>query len=89
MPGTIGAIVWLSRNQAAVERIRHGLVLTCVGDSGPLTYKKSRRGDADIRSGDDANAARFGAAGAAGFFRRRATTSGNSARRGLTSRSAA
>jgi aminopeptidase-like protein len=48
MPGTIGAIVWLSRNQAAAERIRHGLVLTCVGDAGPITYKKSRRGDADI-----------------------------------------
>ncbi len=29
-------------------RIRHGLVAACVGDAGPLTYKKSRRGDAEI-----------------------------------------
>ena len=29
-------------------RIRHGLVLACVGDPGPSTYKRSRRGDAEI-----------------------------------------
>lgn len=61
-PGTIGAIAWLARNEAAVGRIRNGLVLSCVGDSGPSTYKKSRRGDAEIdtaavhvleQSGDD------------------------------------
>jgi aminopeptidase-like protein len=48
IPGTIGSITWLSCNEDKVERIRHGLVLTCVGDAGALTYKKSRRGDADI-----------------------------------------
>lgn len=48
IPGTIGAITWLARNEAAVERIRHGLVLTCIGDPGPITYKRSRRGDAPI-----------------------------------------
>jgi aminopeptidase-like protein len=48
LPGTIGPIVWLARNEALVPRIRHGLVLVCLGDSGPLTYKKSRRGDAVI-----------------------------------------
>lgn len=48
LPGTIGAITWLSRNQAAAERIRHGLVLTCIGDRGNFHYKKSRRGDAEI-----------------------------------------
>jgi aminopeptidase-like protein len=47
-PGTIGAIVWLSRNQHLVSRIAHGLVLSCVGDRGGPTYKKSRRGDAAI-----------------------------------------
>jgi aminopeptidase-like protein len=31
-----------------VFRIRHGLVLACVGDGGKITYKKSRRGDAEI-----------------------------------------
>lgn len=48
IPGTIGAITWLARNQEAVGRIRHGLVLTCVGDAGGFHYKKSRRGDTEI-----------------------------------------
>lgn len=47
-PTTIGAITWLARNEASVERIRHGLVLASLGDRGPFTYKRSRRGDADI-----------------------------------------
>jgi aminopeptidase-like protein len=62
VPGTIGAIVWLSRNRETVARIEHGLVLTGVGDGGRPTYKRSRRGNADIdravehvlrHSGDD------------------------------------
>ena len=48
VPGTIGAITWLARNENRVERIKAGLVLTCVGDRGAFTYKKSRRGDACI-----------------------------------------
>ena len=48
IPGTIGAIAWLARNQVEAARIRHGLVLTCVGDPGAFHYKKSRRGDAEI-----------------------------------------
>ncbi|CAL9672878.1 Putative polysaccharide biosynthesis protein with aminopeptidase-like domain protein [Streptomyces sp. enrichment culture] len=47
-PGTIGAITWLARNRERVERVRHGLVLACAGDPGGLTYKQSRRGDAEI-----------------------------------------
>ncbi|MEU8746138.1 DUF4910 domain-containing protein [Streptomyces parvulus] len=47
-PGTIGAITWLARNAERVELVRHGLVLACAGDRGDLTYKRSRRGDADI-----------------------------------------
>lgn len=47
-PGTIGAIAWLARNEQAASRIRHGLVISCVGDGGGPTYKKSRRGDAMI-----------------------------------------
>ncbi len=47
-PGTIGAICWLASNRDTVCRIRHGLVLTCIGDSGGFHYKKSRRGDAEI-----------------------------------------
>jgi aminopeptidase-like protein len=48
IPGTIGSITWLARNEDRVGRIRHGLVLACVGDSGGLTWKRSRRGDAEI-----------------------------------------
>ena len=48
IPGTIGSITWLARNEAVVPQIRHGLVLTCVGDAGNVTYKRSRRGDAEI-----------------------------------------
>lgn len=43
VPGTIGSIVWLARNEANVDRIRHGLVLTGLGDAGALVYKQSRR----------------------------------------------
>ncbi len=48
IPGTIGAITWLAQNRASAERIRHGLVLTCIGDAGAFHYKKSRRGTAEI-----------------------------------------
>lgn len=48
VPGTIGSITWLARNQDRLDRIRHGLVLTGLGDRGPLTYKRSRRGDAPV-----------------------------------------
>ncbi len=48
IPATIGAITWLARNRGRVAGIRHGLVLAGVGDRGPATYKRSRRGDAEI-----------------------------------------
>jgi aminopeptidase-like protein len=48
VPGTIGAITWLSRNEATASRVKHGLVVANVGDSGKMHYKKSRRGDAEI-----------------------------------------
>ncbi|RXF70928.1 DUF4910 domain-containing protein [Hansschlegelia zhihuaiae] len=44
MPGTIGAVAWLHQNRDARARIHHGLVLTCLGDPGPPTYKRSRQG---------------------------------------------
>jgi aminopeptidase-like protein len=47
-PATIGAITWLAQNRDRVERIRHGLVLTLLGDRGKVTYKRSRRGDAPV-----------------------------------------
>ena len=48
IPGTIGAITWLSLNEASVEKIKHGLVIAGVGNPGGITYKRSRRGDAEI-----------------------------------------
>ncbi|BFU93479.1 MAG: dTDP-4-dehydrorhamnose 3,5-epimerase (fragment) [Nitrospira sp.] len=48
IPGAIGSIAWLAKNEALASRIKHGLVVTGVGDSGTFHYKKSRRGDAVI-----------------------------------------
>jgi aminopeptidase-like protein len=47
-PGTIGAIAWLHANKSQVHRVSHGLVLTCLGDDNPPTYKRSRQGTARI-----------------------------------------
>lgn len=46
IPGTIGSITWLAGHEAEARRVRHGLVLSCLGDRGPSTYKRSRRGTA-------------------------------------------
>jgi aminopeptidase-like protein len=48
IPGTIGSITWLCVNERQVCRIKHGLVVACVGDPGKSTYKKSRQGDAEV-----------------------------------------
>ena len=62
IPGTIGSITWLSLNEHTVTKIKHGLIVACVGDPGKMHYKKTRRGDAEIdravihvlrHSGDD------------------------------------
>jgi aminopeptidase-like protein len=47
-PATIGSITWLSLNESRLSRIKHGLVAAVLGDPGPLTYKKSRFGNAEI-----------------------------------------
>ena len=48
IPGTIGSITWLSLNEAKLSSIKYGLVLSCLGDRGGLTYKRSRRGDCEV-----------------------------------------
>ena len=63
-PGTIGSLCWLKRNESRLGRIRHGLVLGLLGDSGALTYKRSRRGNAAIDS-----VAEYALAGVAGGSR--------------------
>ena len=47
-PGTIGSITWLSRNEAHLPNIKHGLIVALVGDAGGFTLKKTRQGDAPI-----------------------------------------
>lgn len=47
-PSTIGSITWLALNEKKVNKIKHGLILTGMGDSGNFTYKKSRQGDTQI-----------------------------------------
>ena len=48
IPGTIGSITWLNQNEDNVHKIKHGLVLTLLGDPSDFTYKRSRQGNADI-----------------------------------------
>jgi aminopeptidase-like protein len=48
IPGTIGSITWLALHESQVSSIKHGIVISGVGDRGDFTYKKSRRGDAEI-----------------------------------------
>lgn len=46
-PETIGSILYLSLHGEELRRSLHsGYVITCAGDAGPYTYKRSRRGDA-------------------------------------------
>ena len=68
VPETIGAITWLSQNESNLKKIKHGLVAYCVGDPGNSSYKKSRKGNAEIdqvvmevlkNSGDEYNVVDF------------------------------
>ena len=81
IPGTIGSITWLARNEERASRIRHGLVVTCVGDPGPFTYKREPAGRRGDRSGGRARP-RDTREGPTRFatFRPMDTTSGSSAR---------
>ncbi|MET0597081.1 MAG: DUF4910 domain-containing protein [Mesorhizobium sp.] len=47
-PGTIGSLAWLAANESGLDRISHGLVVSCVGDGGGPNYKRSRRGNSTI-----------------------------------------
>jgi aminopeptidase-like protein len=47
-PTTIGSITWLALNEKQLSRIKHGLVVSNVGDPGRSVYKRSRQGNAAI-----------------------------------------
>jgi len=42
IPETIGAIVWIKKNIDKLKSIKYGLTITCVGDKGDFTYKKTK-----------------------------------------------
>jgi aminopeptidase-like protein len=48
IPGTIGSITWLAKNEARAATIKHGLVVAGVGKAGCFHYKRSRQGKAEI-----------------------------------------
>jgi aminopeptidase-like protein len=45
VPETIGPLAYLSNNGELIENIFGGYVITCAGDKGNMTYKKSIYGD--------------------------------------------
>ena len=47
-PATIGSITWLAGHADAARALRGGLVIGLLGDPGALTYKRSRRGNAEV-----------------------------------------
>jgi len=49
IPETIGSIAYLHKYKNSINEWLHaGLVCTCVGDSGPFNYKKSRQGSSSV-----------------------------------------
>jgi aminopeptidase-like protein len=49
VPETVGAIAWLAKNKNPVrDRTVAGMVFSCTGDDGPLTWKSSRQGNAEV-----------------------------------------
>ena len=48
IPGTIGSLTWLARNEDKVQSVTDGLALSCLGDADGMTYRQSRCGDTAI-----------------------------------------
>ncbi|WP_321348352.1 DUF4910 domain-containing protein [uncultured Draconibacterium sp.] len=48
IPATIGAITWLSRNENRLHKIKHGMVLSLLGDKSPFQFKKSREEETSV-----------------------------------------
>jgi aminopeptidase-like protein len=44
----MGSLARLAHNAEGIGRIGHGLVMSCAGDAGGPTYKRSRCGNASI-----------------------------------------
>ena len=87
-PGTIGPLSWLHENRDTLHRIKHGLTVSCIGDAGGLTYKRSRRGDSDVDRAVELVLRESGARTALSAGSRGAATSASFAHLGSTSLSA-
>jgi aminopeptidase-like protein len=48
IPGTIGAIAWLSQNEEKIPNIKYGLVTSLLGIDSLFTYKRTRSGNESI-----------------------------------------
>ena len=48
IPETIGAIAWIAKNEKKLSKIKNCLVITCAGDNGKFTYKKTKSGNETI-----------------------------------------
>jgi aminopeptidase-like protein len=48
IPGTIGSITWIARNHDKLHKIAGGVVLSGIGDPGPLHYKRTKSGCAVV-----------------------------------------
>ena len=44
-PESIGALTYLANHKSSLSNVKGGYVLTCCGDPGDITYKKTRMGD--------------------------------------------
>jgi len=51
VPALIGPLAWLARNQARLSGVWGGVSLTCLGNRGVLTYKRSLQGDGVVDRG--------------------------------------
>ncbi len=48
IPGTIGAIAWLAKNEDKIKHVKYGLVTSLLGIDSIFTYKRSRQATARI-----------------------------------------
>ena len=76
-PGTIGAITFLARNAERVDKIKHGLVLACAGDSGSLTTSEAGAGTRRSTRSRSTSWSRPAAPTRSSTSHRMATTSGS------------
>jgi aminopeptidase-like protein len=48
IPGTIGSLTWLEQNRTTISNIKHGIVMTGLGDRNAPGWKKTRNGTDEV-----------------------------------------